>query len=257
MVLLCTLCANLSQQIAFRKLQTNFSGVQMKLIIRLLALAISAMAITYTVNAAPAPSGSSKTSIELCKSNQPEGYEFALCAASTCTPTGKRIAVNTPRGGKRWFRESVCTCPVLNTNDTGPAIANVTGGNMQGSCARPNVATVWSLYSPVSPFPQETAGWQSVTAYPHTCSASLNQGREYANCFSFKCDNIRTQAVDGGGTIKVADCHCPLGEDVFSALPAAPATSFVTDAGGAASDGTEATAEAQQAACYDHPVGGF
>jgi len=229
---------------------------ELKLIIRTLALAITAMAFSYTVNAAPAPQGSSKTSIELCGSKT-ESYDFALCAASTCTPTGKRIAVNTPRGGKRWFRESVCTCPVLNTTATGPAIANVNGGNMQGSCAQPNVATVWSLYSTVSPFPQETAGWQSVPAYPHTCSASLNQGREYANCFSFKCDNIRSQDVAGGGTIKVADCHCPLGEDVFSALPAQPATSFFTDAGGSASDGTEATSQAQQAACYQHPVGGF
>lgn len=222
----------------------------------LASLAVAIAALAFGFHAAPVQAAS-KTSIELCSSNQPEGYEFALCAASTCTPTGKRIAVNTPGGGKRWFREAVCTCPVLNTKDTGPAIANVNGGNMQGSCARPNVATVWSLYSVVSPFPQATAGWQSVKAYPHACSASLNQGREYANCFSFKCDNIREQQVQGGGTIKVSDCHCPLGEDVFSALPTSPATSFFTDAGGAASDGSEASSEAQQAACYQHPVGGF
>jgi len=60
------------------------------------------------------------------------GY-FALCAASTCTPTGKQIAVNTPTGGTRNFPEADCTCPVI----LGPSLANLAGGNMQGSCDPP------------------------------------------------------------------------------------------------------------------------
>ena len=75
-----------------------------------------------------------------------------------------------------------------------------------------------------------------------------NQGREFAQCFSFKCDNIRT-SPQGGVTTTVADCRCPLGEDVFSALPAKSATSFVTGAGASWSN--------PSSACTLNPVGGF
>ena len=227
----------------------------MKLLTRLLGIALVCMAVGLHVNSAQA---ASKTSIELCGSKD-VSYKFALCAATTCTPTGKRIAVNTPQGGTRWFKEALCTCPVLDTLDTGlPAIANVNGGNMQGSCARPNVATVWSLYSTATPFPQLSDSnattpptpptWSVLAAGVQQCSASLNQGREFAQCFSFKCDNIRT-SLEGGVTTTVADCRCPLGEDVFSALPAKAATSFVTGAGTSWSN--------TASACYQHPVGGF
>lgn len=216
----------------------------MKLIFKLLAVALACVAFGSHINPAKA---ASNTSIELCGS-ETQSYKYALCAASTCTPTGKRIAVNTPNGGKRWFKEAVCTCPVMDTTTTGPAIANVRGGNMQGNCERPNAATLWSLYSVYSPFPQPSDAnppvWQTLPAKPHACSASLNQGREYANCFSFKCENIRTE-----NGVELADCRCPLGEDVFSALPTKPATSFFTDAGGNWAN--------PQDACYAHPVGGF
>src|SRR5262252_2979329 len=52
-----------------------------------------------------------------------DGY-FALCAASTCTRTGKQIAVNTITGGTRKFPEADCTCPVI----LGTSIANLSGG---------------------------------------------------------------------------------------------------------------------------------
>ena len=64
------------------------------------------------------------------------GY-FALCAASTCTPTTKQITVRTATGGTATFPEADCTCPVL----LGPSIANLAGGNMQGSCEPPGPAT--------------------------------------------------------------------------------------------------------------------
>ena len=57
------------------------------------------------------------------------GY-FALCAASTCQPTGKKIKVNVPDDGTARFPEADCTCPIF----FGDAIADVTGGNMKGSC---------------------------------------------------------------------------------------------------------------------------
>src|SRR5216684_739437 len=36
--------------------------------------------------------------------------DFALCAASTCTPDGKKIAVN---GTTTLFDEAQCTCPIF------------------------------------------------------------------------------------------------------------------------------------------------
>src|SRR5215469_2616149 len=71
------------------------------------------------------------------------GY-FALCAASTCTPTGKQITVKTATGGTATFPEADCTCPVV----LGPSIANLAGGNMQGSCEPPRPDTIWSTYQP-------------------------------------------------------------------------------------------------------------
>src|SRR5262249_38040038 len=58
---------------------------------------------------------------------------YALCAASTCTPNDNMITVNVAGGGTAQFPEASCTCPVYN----GPAIADVNGGNMRGSCAAP------------------------------------------------------------------------------------------------------------------------
>ena len=59
---------------------------------------------------------------------------FALCAASTCKATGKDITVNVTGGGTATFPEYDCTCPILD----GPSIADLTGGNIQGSCTPPS-----------------------------------------------------------------------------------------------------------------------
>src|ERR1700746_3274219 len=55
------------------------------------------------------PGGAAETipDLQICN-----GY-FALCAASTCTPTGKQIAVNTAPGATANFPEVDCTCPVI------------------------------------------------------------------------------------------------------------------------------------------------
>ena len=57
--------------------------------------------------------------------------KYALCAASTCKLTGKKITTN----NGVTYPEVSCTCPVLE----GKAIADLTGGNMAGSCAAPMV----------------------------------------------------------------------------------------------------------------------
>ena len=211
----------------------------MKLIFKLLAVALACVAFGSHINPAKAASNTSKTQLELCGSAS-EDYLFALCAATTCEETTKRIKVNTPAGGTRSFRQAKCTCPVVNTNAQTtssdaivqaayptalPAIANVTGGNMKGSCAYPESAAgyaggVWSLYSTVSSFPQLTTlngnTWATSPTGINACSKTLMQGRRFANCFSFKCS---APYLNGQGVL-VSDCSCPLGEDVFSALPA-------------------------------------
>ena len=68
--------------------------------------------------------------------------EYALCAASGSTPTGKMITVK----GKV-FQEGMAVCPVL----TGRSVAN--GALMNNSCDAPT-GKVWSLFSTVSEAPQ-------------------------------------------------------------------------------------------------------
>lgn len=208
---------------------------------------ISALGVLASAFLFMAPAhAASNTDVTLCKN-----IKFALCAASTCKPTGKKIAVNTPEGGTREFDEAECTCPVLPSGDEG-AIANITGGNMKGSC-NSEPGTVWSLYKYVQSFPQKIYGWNYHKAGVNgECTADLNLGRKYANCFSFKCDNIRTVKSKDGTPVTLASCYCPLGEDVFSAQPTKPATGFITQAGG-----DLPTKKEQQEACYKYPVGGF
>ena len=65
-------------------------------------------------------SGNAQAAITICTG------QYALCAASTCKPTGKMITATSGES----YPEVVCKCPILN----GEAIADTTMGNMQGSC---------------------------------------------------------------------------------------------------------------------------
>src|SRR5262245_58577516 len=72
----------------------------------------------------------------------PDGFrlcpgDFALCAASICTPTGGTIEVKT-RTGTASFHEAQCTCPIF----PGPSIGDISGGNIAkplgpGHCSEP------------------------------------------------------------------------------------------------------------------------
>src|SRR5215471_10176867 len=88
-----------------------------------------------------------------CGAGDPD-YEYALCAASTCTPTGGQIEVNAA-GGKNSFPAAECTCPIYK----GLALADVNGGNMTGHCDPPPNNGVWSLYFPASQIPQAINNW--------------------------------------------------------------------------------------------------
>ena len=164
------------------------------------------------------------------------GY-FALCAASTCTPTGKKITVKVASGGTAQFPEADCQCPIF----CGPAFADTTGGNMQGSCEPPAPGQIWSEFSPQPEIPQESNNWAQsgpkAAAPAQLCPASLNQGKQLANCFSFLCDS--ETYING---VPVATCHCPLGESMSgTAVPAH--TTFTTQAG-----------QGDPQFCREHPV---
>ena len=170
------------------------------------------------------------------------GY-FALCAASTCTPTGKQITVRTATGGTATFPEADCTCPVL----LGPSIANLAGGNMQGSCEPPadQPGTIWSTFQPRPNIPQALTNWvptpPEAAAPPLFCPKSPPLGNQSVNCFSFLCDSL---TYIPGTNVPVATCHCPIGESL-AGTPVAPATAFLTQAG-----------QGDPAYCAMHPVSG-
>jgi len=149
--------------------------------------------------------------------------EYALCAASTCKPTGKMITGNNGVP----YPEVECKCPILN----GIAIADTSAGNMKGSCAATDSNHVWSLFAPKLFYPQEANNfspwiWKQ-KATVQKCDASLNLGAQSSNCFSWNC----VKGSDG-----IAVCSCPTGQ-----VP--PATSFLTEAG-----------QGNPEACAQYPV---
>ena len=137
--------------------------------------------------------------------------QYALCAASTCKPTGKTI---TGTSGIT-YPEVECRCPILK----GRAIADTAAGNMQGSCAATDDKHVWSLFAPKLFYPQEASDFskkpKDMKATLQKCDASLNLGNKSSNCFSWNC----LKGADG-----IAVCLCPTGQ-----VPAA--TTFLTEAG--------------------------
>jgi hypothetical protein len=164
------------------------------------------------------------------------GY-FALCAASTCTPTGKQITVNVATGGTATFPEADCTCPVI----LGPSVANLAGGNMQGSCEPPGPGQIWSSFQLRPDIPQALTNWvptlPEAAAVVQVCPASLNLGNQYAQCFSFSCDS-ETYI----NNVPVVTCHCAIGA-TLTGTRAASQSSFVIEAG-----------QGDPAFCAEHPV---
>jgi hypothetical protein len=154
------------------------------------------------------------------------GY-FALCAASPCTPNGQQITVRTAKGGTATFPAADCTCPVV----LGPNIANLIGGNMEGSCAPdPNKpGTLWSTYQPRPNIPQALTNWvptlPDAAAPPQFCRRSSNPGNQLVNCFSFLCDNQHYI-----NNVPVVTCHCPIGESL-AGTPIRAGSPFFTQAG--------------------------
>jgi hypothetical protein len=194
-----------------------------------IALGLGAVLLVFAPPTARTGAAAEVYDFQFCR-----GY-FALCAASTCTPTGKQITVKTATGGTATFPEADCTCPVI----LGPSIANLAGGNMQGSCEPPRPDTIWSTYQPRPNIPQALTDWVPAPAPPLFCPKRLGLGNQLVNCFSFLCDS-QTYINNA----PVVTCHCPIGESLAgTAVP--PHTAFLTQAG----QGDEAT-------CAMYPVSG-
>ena len=127
--------------------------------------------------------------------------QYALCAASPTTPTGKTMQVQ----GKT-YREGVAVCPVLQ----GAAVANL--ALMNGSC-KAKKGTVWSLFGvpPITSFPQAPT-WETVPAVGRTFTIGETETTGMSNMWSFPC-KIQAQKVNG---VTLASCYGPIMESPFS-----------------------------------------
>jgi hypothetical protein len=137
--------------------------------------------------------------------------EYALCAASGSTPTGKTIMVK----GKA-FQEGMAVCPVLK----GRSVAN--GALMKNSCDAPP-GKVWSLFSTVSEAPQAPT-WAVAPLVHRTFVLSKTEGM--SNQWSMICDK-QAKLVNG---VQLASCYGPLNESPFTNGHIKPDTTIITDA---------------------------
>ena len=174
--------------------------------------------------------GISKAGLAVCAG------EFALCASSTCKPTGKTITVSED-GGKttKQYPESICKCPVITpqiaeqNNAALVGLAGLNEGNMKGSCRSPGTGKIWSYFSlDIKSYPQEQPNGEFIaptTAVQQNCSGGPEaQG---SNCWSYIC-TIDPKESNG---VKTATCRCPYGEGVFG-QQAKKGRGYVTFAGG-------------------------
>ena len=137
--------------------------------------------------------------------------EYALCAASGSTPTGKKIMVK----GKE-FAEGMAVCPVL----TGRSVAN--GALMNNSCNAPP-GKVWSLFSTVSEAPQAPT-WAVAPLVHRTFVLSKTEGM--SNMWAMICDK-QAKKVNG---VQLASCYGPINESPFTNGHIKPGSTIITDA---------------------------
>ena len=147
--------------------------------------------------------------IAICKG------EYALCAASPTTLTGKTITV----AGKT-FKEGVAVCPVL----TGDAVANMT--LMQGSCNAPK-GKVWSLFGvpPQTAYPQ-APDWTVQPAVFRSFKVGDTPTTGMSNMWSFLCDK-QSKQVNG---VTLASCYGPVMESPWTGNHVVPGETAFTQA---------------------------
>ena len=137
--------------------------------------------------------------------------EYALCAASGSTPTGKMITVK----GKK-FAEGMAVCPVLK----GQSVAN--GALMKNSCDAPP-GKVWSLFSNVSEAPQAPT-WAVAPLVHRTFTLAKDSGM--SNQWSFLCDK-QAKLVNG---VQLASCYGPINESPLTDGHVKMGSTIITDA---------------------------
>ena len=137
--------------------------------------------------------------------------EYALCAASGSTPTGKMITVK----GKK-FQEGMAVCPVLK----GQSVAN--GALMKNSCDAPP-GKVWSLFSNVSEAPQAPT-WAVAPLVHRTFTLAKDSGM--SNQWSFLCDK-QAKPVNG---VTLASCYGPINESPLTNGHVKMGSTIITDA---------------------------
>lgn len=137
--------------------------------------------------------------------------EYALCAASGSTPTGKTITVK----GKV-FQEGMAVCPVL----TGRSVANP--ALMNNSCDAPP-GKVWSLFSTVSEAPQAPS-WAVAPLVQRTFTLGKDSGM--SNQWSFLCD----KQVKKTNNVQLASCYGPINESPLTNGHIKPGAKIITDA---------------------------
>ena len=137
--------------------------------------------------------------------------EYALCAASGSTPTGKKITVN----GKV-FQEGMAVCPVL----TGRSIANP--ALMNNSCDAPP-GKVWSLFSTVSEAPQAPT-WAVAPLVPRSFILGKDSGM--SNQWGYICDKQAKKV----NNVQLASCYGPLNESPWTNGHIKPGEKIITDA---------------------------
>jgi hypothetical protein len=127
--------------------------------------------------------------------------EYALCAGSATTPTGKTMKV-----GSRTFREGVAICPILK----GDAVADL--DLMNGSC---DIAKgkVWSLFGvpAVTEYPQAPS-WAVAPAQFREFTVGTTPTTGMSNMWSYPCE-IQAQPVNG---TRLASCYGPIMESPWA-----------------------------------------
>ena len=124
--------------------------------------------------------------------------DFALCAASPTTLTGKTMTVN----GKT-FRQGMAVCPIL----TGDSFADM---SMIKSCTAP-AGKVWSLFSAQSSYPQAPS-WAVAPAVFRQFTIGKTAETGMSNMWSYLCD-VQAQPVNGA---KLATCYGPVMESPWT-----------------------------------------
>jgi len=153
--------------------------------------------------------------------------DYALCAASNCTATGKQIQITT-NGVVTTFPEAQCLCPIMH----GPAVSSPGTGNMPAGnkCAEPvgqdGHKGVWSTYSLRTDIPQAPDWKKQGNDAKKTVCSSVPQG--FAQCYSMACAHSGPAiGPDGKPTgVELASCKCPINEGL-NGQPVDPATTKV------------------------------